>query len=76
MKQLGLPTSFLSYSTNMQVVREVLSCGLALRVNIDATFRGNLARFFNHRWGGGMGRTGVGAVGALPPLVWLLPTTS
>lgn len=34
----------------LQVVREVLPSGEAsLRVNIDATAKGNLARFFNHR---------------------------
>lgn len=32
-----------------QVVREILPSGLALRINIDATLVGNVARFFNHR---------------------------
>ena len=33
----------------LQVVREVLPSGVALRTNIDATLTGNVARFFNHR---------------------------
>ena len=36
----------------LQVVREVLPSGVALRTNIDATLTGNVARFFNHRCGG------------------------
>eukprot|EP00198_Chlamydomonas_reinhardtii_P002420 XP_001691756.1 histone methyltransferase [Chlamydomonas reinhardtii] len=35
------------------VVREVLPSGLALRLNIDATRLGNVARFFNHSCDGG-----------------------
>ena len=32
------------------VVREELPSGLVLRANIDATLKGNVARFINHRW--------------------------
>ncbi|GLI65021.1 hypothetical protein VaNZ11_008391 [Volvox africanus] len=35
------------------VVREILPSGLALRINIDATLLGNIARFFNHSCDGG-----------------------
>lgn len=34
---------------DVQVVREVLPSGACLRLNIDATSIGNVARFFNHR---------------------------
>lgn len=37
----------------LQVVREYLHTGACLRLNIDATFRGNVARFFNHACDGG-----------------------
>lgn len=38
----------------MQIVREWLpSCQACLRINIDATKVGNVARFFNHSCGGG-----------------------
>ncbi|GLC33219.1 hypothetical protein PLESTB_000358300 [Pleodorina starrii] len=47
-----------AYDTGRQghallVVREVLPSGLALRINIDATSVGNVARFFNHSCDGG-----------------------
>jgi hypothetical protein len=34
----------------LQVVKEILPSGARLRLNIDATSRGNISRFFNHRW--------------------------
>lgn len=40
----------LRVAVNMQVVREhVGQTGLVLRLNIDATHRGNVAKFINHR---------------------------
>lgn len=39
------------------VFREILPSGqAALRLNIDATRKGNIAAFFNHRYDAGMGR--------------------
>lgn len=35
----------------VQVIREFLPSGACLRLNIDATKRGNVSRFFNHRCG-------------------------
>lgn len=39
---------------HVQVVREHLHTGSCLRLNIDATHRGNVARFFNHACDGGV----------------------
>lgn len=39
---------------NLQVIREHLYTGSCLRLNIDATRRGNVARFFNHACDGGV----------------------
>lgn len=40
----------LTFSCVVQIVREVLPSGTAsLRLNVDATRVGNVARFFNHR---------------------------
>ena len=33
----------------LQVIKEILPSGARLRLNIDATSRGNISRFFNHR---------------------------
>ena len=33
----------------LQVIKEILPSGARLRLNIDATRRGNISRFFNHR---------------------------
>ena len=46
--------ALLCFAARLQVVREWLPSGDAcLRINIDATRIGNVARFFNHSCGGG-----------------------
>ena len=62
-----------SDSPSHQVVRETLPSGLTLRANIDATLKGNIARFINHSCDGGNLRLAlVHRRGALLPAVALI----
>mmetsp|Transcript_17053 Transcript_17053/g.50905 ORF Transcript_17053/g.50905 Transcript_17053/m.50905 type:complete len:202 (-) Transcript_17053:407-1012(-) len=59
------------------VVREYLHTGTCLRLNIDATYRGNVARFFNHACDGGtLALRVIRTRGNLLPAVALMATRS
>jgi len=45
----------------MTTIHKILGELLESHLVVDARMHGNLARFFNHRWGRPLGAVGVGA---------------